>query len=648
MTSLPIVAAVYVGHPHHRHAPTVRSLLRAGVERVVVGGAQPAELAELQFDDRVEIVYSEHVADLVNDTSERFGCCVVACDQPVVVSPDALTPTVELLASDMRIPTVSYWCNAAGYLSFPEWNLPTGPNPGDLDEVSGTARMRQRGPLASPVCIPLARGPLVAISRMAVTACGPLVRDPFDDLSATVAEFGLRAASRGFTPMLDPTTLVVRPYDLGEVESSPIDRPDGRTWLHERHPVFPVLYDRLLADPESPVAQALSLARAQATGLRVLIDARAIGPFETGTQVQILCTVRALAARADVRSIVVTLPGPIPPYATEVLATSKVSAVFSTDAMFPDDVGADIVHRPYQPDSPLPLDHWQQVARRVVITVQDLIAYRNGTYHSTTDGWLAYRHAMEQSTRAADAVVVIADDVREAIALERLGVEPARIGLAYAGTDHLHHDEPAAAPAPFLDGAMASRRFLLVLGTTYMHKNRDLAIRAWRELRRRGHDHALVVVGAHVPFGSSRHLEALALGTDDDDIVDLLAVSSEERNWLLRHADVVVYPTSAEGFGLVPFEAAAFGTPCVSVRFGPLAEVRHGTAGVARSWDPDDLADAVGALLDDPDAAEAAVGDARADGTALTWDSTAAMLVDIYRNALASSPTRRQPTVPAR
>jgi len=610
-------------------------LLRAGVDHVVVGSGVPADHADLLLDDRVEIVAATHVATFVNEVSERFRCLVVACDEPVVVPEHCFEPTVRILADDIRVPTVSYWCNFAGYLSFPHQNAPASHQQGDLDQRSGTERLRTRGVAPGPVSIPLARGPLVAISRSALTACGPLVEAPFDDLSVVIAAFGLRASSRGFTPVLDPSTYVVRPFDLADPGVPTVDLAPAREWLHDRHPVFPALYDRLLTDRESPVSQAHGLARASATGLRILIDASVMGSLETGTQVNLMHTVAALARRDDVREIVMSMPGPVPEYARLALDSPKIQPVVAPDGSFPPDLRFDIVHRPYQPDRPLPLEHWRTVARRIVITVQDLIAYRNGAYHSSTDQWLEYRRGFHHSTASADAIAVISNDVREAMHLERLPVEAARIGLMLCGTDHLTGHEPALTPAVFLDEQRAGSRFVFVLGTTYLHKNRDLAVRAWQELRRRGHDHALVVVGAEVPFGSSRHLEALALGVDDDGVVNLLDVSSAERNWLLRHADVVLYATSAEGFGFVPFEAAAFGTPTVSVSFGPLAEVQPDADSAAASWQPTDLADAIERLLDDPDAIRDAVSSTRRAGTELTWDRSAEMLVALYRRALA-------------
>lgn len=640
-----LVAAVFVRETGHRHASTVRSLLQAGVERVVVGAADVADASELLLDERVEVTTATEIAAFVNEVSDRFRCSVVACDEPVVVPAEAFAPAVAIIAADPRVATVNVWCNFAGFLSFPHLNVPTSHQQGDLDERSGTERLRSRAPSVPPVGLPLARGPIVVVGRAAMTACGELHPTPFNDLSVSIAEFSLRATGRGFVSVLDPTTYVTRPFDLAAPTDDIIDRADVRGWLHEHHPIFATVFDAQRHDPESPVALAHGAARAKAVGLQVLIDGSIMGALETGTQVNLMHLVAALARRDDVSRIAVALPHGVPPYAAASFADSKIEPVASPDGTFPAELRFDIVHRPYQPDRPLPLDNWRTVARRVVVTVQDLIAYRIGQYHPTPENWLAYREAMAAACAQTDALAVFLDDVAAQLELERLPVDPSRIGLIPCGTDHLSGNEPGTPPAAFLAPERSGERFLLVLGTNYAHKNRDLAIAAWRELRARGVDRTLVVVGAHVPFGSSRNAEATALGLDDDGVVALLDVTSEERNWLLRHADVVVYPTSAEGFGLIPFEAARYGSPTVTVGFGPLSELQPDPPVLAASWSAADLADAIEVLVTDPDAAAESIRSTLDAGNRYTWDAAAAKAVEVYRRALAShpSPARRDP-----
>jgi hypothetical protein len=99
---------------------------------------------------------------------------------------------------------------------------------------------------------------------------------------------------------------------------------------------------------------------------------------------------------------------------------------------------------------------------------------------------------------------------------------------------------------------------------------------------------------------------------------------------LLAEAAAVLYPSSAEGFGFVPYEAAALGTPSTFTAFGPLAEI-SGVQNVPSSWSVEDHAEDLIALLNDPERAQKRVTDLRTAIARSTWDSFAASLVDFAR-----------------
>jgi glycosyltransferase involved in cell wall biosynthesis len=118
--------------------------------------------------------------------------------------------------------------------------------------------------------------------------------------------------------------------------------------------------------------------------------------------------------------------------------------------------------------------------------------------------------------------------------------------------------------------------FLLVLGNDFLHKNRDLAIKVWQELLDQGHSIDLVLAGLHVKSSSSKRQEQELINKHVNlrgSVHTLGHVSSEERAWLLNSAQAVLYPSSAEGFGFVPYEASALGTPTTFALFGPLKEI---------------------------------------------------------------------------
>lgn len=51
------------------------------------------------------------------------------------------------------------------------------------------------------------------------------------------------------------------------------------------------------------------------------------------------------------------------------------------------------------------------LARRIVVTVQDLIAHDNGDYHREADSGIAYRQAIWQGVGRFDGLIVISEDV---------------------------------------------------------------------------------------------------------------------------------------------------------------------------------------------------------------------------------------------
>jgi glycosyltransferase involved in cell wall biosynthesis len=576
---------------------------------------------------------------MVNELWRRRRCDVLAIWDAIVVPPDFAAPAERILEEDLRVASISFFSNAAGYLSFPQRNGPTDrPFPGD--ETSTTRKLRMMGPSAVPAPIPLPGGVAVLIASPALSAAGPVAEAPTGSPLDAVAELCLRARRKGFVDLLDPSTFYARPSDLSVEPLESLLSTADPVWPVERHPFIGGLFAAERASTTSPFALAFAGARAKVCGIRVLVDGSCLGPFEMGTQVATLSLVSALAERDDVAEVGVALVHTAPPYAERAFAPAKVRPIQvggrGVSALGRWDVG----HRPMQPDWSFDLDAWSQGADRTVVSILDLIAYQIGSYHPSAASWLEYRETMAEVLGRVDGIVTISHDVRRQLELERLCSEPSRVSVIPLGSDHLTGAEPARIPAELLARGYVAGEFLLTIGTDYSHKNRDVAIRIRRELADRGWKISLVLVGTSIPHGSSRSLEELARQPGDDEEVFVLPdVTNEERNWLLRHASAVLYPSGAEGFGLVPFEAACFGTPTVYVGVSALAEIAGVPPSAPEDWDPASFADSVELLLRDPAAAEAQVEATLAAGASYTWARTAESLASTYR-CLISLPPR--------
>lgn len=563
---------------------------------------------------------------------------VLLVTSPVSLPESALDRAVDWLEGDSRIATVSFLSNAAGPFSFPYRNTASAHCVLGHDENSLTKALREMAPDTGSVPVPMPAGPAILVSRTMLASVGGF--DPALDPGPreSIAELALRSAKRGFQHRLDAGTYVFAQWFSGFTAVDATEDDGCRHRLHVIDSSFPALYDHQKNIDTSPAAIAMNVARSKVSGLRVLIDGSCLGPMEMGTQVQTVELLRALVRRDDVSSIQVAVPnGRMPDYATDLAIDVKVRLLDSGNLHFDGAEMVDILHRPFQPDRPIPWMRWRSLAKRVVVTLQDLIAYRIGAYHPTGQDWLNYRHNIADACEHADAVVVISEDTRQSIVEERMDISQEQVSTVKNGCNHLDETADEEAPLLLIEKGMIACNFILVLGATYAHKNRDLAIRVWQRLRERGHHLALVMVGANVPKGSSRVEEAIARRAGDDMLVCLPDVSSGVRTWLLRHASVVLYPSSAEGFGLIPFEAAAMGTPTAYVNFGPLRELIDDPS-APRNWTIDNLADYTETLLTSPSAARENIGRILRSGAPLTWDETASGLVDAYRCALARAP----------
>jgi glycosyltransferase involved in cell wall biosynthesis len=633
-------------------APTLASLSVGcpGIP-VVVAGPEPCAIRTLRglaerYEMTLESALVPSLDQLVGAVGREFDGHVLVITAPVVVPPHMLGPALKLADSELRCASVSFLSNTADYLSFPARGGGAIPEAAAFegvafDETVITRRLRLRTAALSPIPIPYAAGPAVLISKQGLSVVGPpSIRGP-DEPELLLGEYSARARAHGMVDYLDPSTFVTRLHDVvDDVRRRSHLTPAEAASLHAQAPAL-ARAPTESSEHDGGLADVLQTARAAVLGLRVIIDATCLGPWEMGTQVTVLALIEALADQPEVSYVGVAVAGPIPSYAEGKLSSPKVHVRVVADGDFTRFPLADVVHRPYQPSPGIRLGSWRKAGRRTLVTMLDLIAYQVPGYHDSADAWFKYRKIVRSACSVVDGVIVISENVREAIAAERLAVDPERVFVVPTGTSHLRGDEAEVMPEELLHRGFTGDEFLLVLGADYTHKNRDLAIRTLEALVARGHELALVMAGAHVPRGSSRVAEAGAWSPHLRVYV-VPTVTSAERNWLLRHASLVLYPTGAEGFGLVPDEAAAFGTPSVFVPFGPFAERYGDLPGLPRVWTAEAFADAAEVLLAEPSVARDQVAAiAEHSRGQYDWSAAARSTVSTYWSLLARPPHSR-------
>ena len=236
--------------------------------------------------------------------------------------------------------------------------------------------------------------------------------------------------------------------------------------------------------------------------------------------------------------------------------------------------------------------------RPVVFTIHDLTEYRLPGHYSGLR--MIYRKCMlPLSSRLVDKIVAVSEYTRSDI-VKFLGVQPAKIEVVPNGVSPRRETDTGGS-VRLKENYSVARPYILYVGQI-QHPNKNLLrlLAAFKKIRPSlppgfklvlaGRDH----LSAGVVHEAARRLKI------KDDVVFTGYVSDDDLPCLYRSAELFVYPSLFEGFGIPPLEAMAYGCPVIASRAGALPEV-VGDAGVL--VDPADhqaLADVMIRVLNDP------------------------------------------------
>ncbi|MEA2466078.1 MAG: hypothetical protein QOJ57_204, partial [Thermoleophilaceae bacterium] len=565
--------------------------------------------------DRVESLAAHHGVQLVRTPSNRgfvenvnnairevHPADVVILNSDCVVGPGWLDGLRAAAASDSRIATVTALADEASIVSVDAGDM-------DVDEAAAAVRA---GSLRLRPQLPAAIGHCFLVTRPALDLVGDF-DTAFSPGYGEEVDFSQRCLLHGLIHVLADDVWVRHRGRGSFSERAAALREEHDRLVEERYPWYRSAVRRA---GEGALGDAVAAARRSMRPLTVTVDGSTLGPVTMGSQVTTLELVRALAGRDDLR-VRVALPPDPGDLARTLLERIGVECV-PIDA--PGE-RTDIVHRPAQVVAPVNLEWLHRLGDRIVITHQDLIAHDNPGYFATFEDWDEHRTLTRQSLAMADAAVFISSYVRAEALAEEL-VEPGRAHVVSQGVDHALFSHAPSRPLGVPDGEL-----LVLLGADFRHKNRVFALRMARTMRERGWTGTLVLAGPEVEHGSSRDEEDRYLG---EGAVRLGEVSQEEKAWLYANAALVLYPTLSEGFGLVPFEAAAAGTACMFAPVSSLAEVVGADLATIVPWDADAGATRALELLGDEEARRRLAAAIAERGREYAWADTARRLVDVY------------------
>ena len=245
----------------------------------------------------------------------------------------------------------------------------------------------------------------------------------------------------------------------------------------------------------------------------------------------------------------------------------------------------------------------------------------------------AYRRMnYPRSARAADAIIINSESLRAEIQ-RFLDVDARKLKLIHEAVDHdLFRPGDVGEARAVVASHGVTKPFVLFVSSLWPYKNCDGLLRAWALARAELPDRQLAIVGAgrDEKYVASLHSLAAELGIAGD-VVFVGGVPLDETVSFYRAADVFVYPSLNETFGLPLLEAMACGCPVVTSDTSAMPETAGGAAILADPNDPASIARAIVEAAGPERDQLRELGIKRAGQ--FTWGATAAATLDVYREA---------------
>ncbi len=278
------------------------------------------------------------------------------------------------------------------------------------------------------------------------------------------------------------------------------------------------------------------------------------------------------------------------------------------------------LHRPdvlFVPAHTIPFIH----PRRSVVTIHGLeYEYSKESYSF----WerLYMRSVIRYSCHAAETIVAVSENTKRDL-VRMYGVPETKVRVVHEGKPEENSKVASRKSQVESRECGTEQPYLLFIGRIEERKNVRRIVEAFDILKERhGIPHALVLAGKS-GYGYADVKNAIQASKYRENIIERGYVSEEEKFTLLRGADIFLFPSLYEGFGLPVVEAQAAGVPVITSDVASLPEIGGDGALYVDPTSPRGIADLAWNLLSDKALRDGIIEKGRSNAERYGWATCA-------------------------
>jgi glycosyltransferase involved in cell wall biosynthesis len=238
-----------------------------------------------------------------------------------------------------------------------------------------------------------------------------------------------------------------------------------------------------------------------------------------------------------------------------------------------------------------------------------------------------------QSCRRASRVIAVSKATARDI-VQLLDVPESKIDIVYNGVDSIYQPLPSAEVEAYRRQTNWPDHFMLMVGTIEPRKNHITLLDAYAQYRQNVQNPIPLLIGGGKGWYFEQVFERVKELGLEQHVHFLGFVALTTLPWLYNAADLFVYPSKYEGFGLPVAEAMACGTPAITSTSSSLPEVAGDAALMVDPDDGEGLAHAMVALLNERERRDAMRHAGLAQAAHFQWTATSDATAKVYAHVL--------------
>ena len=273
---------------------------------------------------------------------------------------------------------------------------------------------------------------------------------------------------------------------------------------------------------------------------------------------------------------------------------------------------------------------------KVFITIHDLVAFLYSATHNKRSVFIE-KMTLKWALKAANGVFAVSENTANDVAL-KFGIPREKIVITHNAVGEVFLENGASkkigSGTDVKKKYNLPKKYILSLGTLVPRKNLPFTLRVFEELCKGKNgsekgdlfEHELVIVGGKGWGGTSD--EVLKIASENEKVHHLGYVPHEDLPAIYAGADLFLYPSLYEGFGIPPLEAMACGTPVIVSNMSSLPEVVGSAAIQIDPTNEQEMQDAILGLLKDEKKRQSLIKLGHERVKNFSWEKSAKTILD--------------------